>query len=47
MKVYLELVVAPDGQKDLSNPHPSCGAVGLAIGTPHSGLEPEEEGFRL
>ena len=47
MKVYLELVVAPDGQKDLSNPHPSCGAVGLAIGAPHSGLEPEEENFRL
>merc|ERR1719239_2071885 len=38
--LVLELVVAPDGQKDLSNPHPSCGAVGLAISTPHSGLEP-------
>merc|ERR1719330_857448 len=32
--------MAPHGQKDLSNPRPSCGAVGLAIGTPHSGLEP-------
>ena len=47
MKVYLKLVVAPDGQKDLSNPHPSCGAVGLAIGAPHSSLEPEEEDFRF
>merc|ERR1712080_296319 len=36
----LELVVAPHGQKDLSNPDPSCGAVGFAIGTPHSSLEP-------
>ena len=40
--LYLELVVAPDGEKDLSNPHPSCSAVGLAIGTPHSSLEPEQ-----
>merc|ERR1712203_1181599 len=38
--LVLELIVAPHGQKDLSNPHPSCGAVGLAIGAPHSGLEP-------
>merc|ERR1719186_2004982 len=38
--LVLELVVAPDGEKDLSNPDPSCSAVGLAIGTPHSGLEP-------
>ena len=40
--LYLELVVAPDGEKDLSNPHPSCSAVSLAIGTPHSSLEPEQ-----
>merc|ERR1719370_700899 len=38
--LVLELVVAPDGEKDLSNPHPSCSAMGLAIGTPHSSLEP-------
>ena len=43
--VYLELVVAPDGEKDLSNPDPSCGAMGLAIGTPHSSLEPEQANF--
>merc|ERR1719186_828527 len=38
--LVLELVVAPDGEKDLSNPDPSCSAVSLAIGTPHSSLEP-------
>merc|ERR1719318_221865 len=38
--LVLELVVAPHGQKNLSNPHPSCGTMGLAIGTPHSSLEP-------
>merc|ERR1719209_1060543 len=38
--LVLELVVAPHGQKDLSNPHPSCGAVGLAISAPHAGLQP-------
>ena len=43
LETYLELVVGPHGQKNLSNPHPSCGAVGFAIGTPHSGLEPGEE----
>merc|ERR1719278_2282827 len=32
------------GQILLSNPHPSCGAVGLAIGAPHSGLEPISSG---
>merc|ERR1719234_941959 len=36
----LELVVAPDREKDLSNPDPSCSTVGLAISTPHSSLEP-------
>ena len=41
--VYLELVLAPDGQKNLPDPHPSCSAVGLAIGAPHSGLQPEGE----
>ena len=40
LETYLKLVVGPHGQKNLSNPHPSCGAVGFAIGTPHSGLEP-------
>merc|ERR1719186_868413 len=38
--LVLELVVAPDREKDLSNPDPSCGSVGLAISTPHSSLEP-------
>merc|ERR1719370_2695459 len=42
--LVLELVVAPHGQKDLSNPHPSCGPVGFAIGTPHSSLEPISSG---
>merc|ERR1719184_659237 len=42
--LVLELVVAPHGEKDLSNPHPSCGAVSLAISTPHSGLEPISSG---
>merc|ERR1719209_2202291 len=42
--LVLELVMAPDGEKDLSNPDPSCGAVGLAIGTPHSSLEPISSG---
>merc|ERR1719180_584228 len=40
----LELVVAPDREKDLSNPDPGCGAVGLAISTPHSSLEPISSG---
>merc|ERR1719234_220605 len=40
----LELVLAPDREKDLSNPDPSCGSVGLAISTPHSGLEPISSG---
>ena len=45
--VYLELVVAPDREKDLSNPNPSCGAMGLAISTPHSSLEPEHVGLEI
>merc|ERR1719318_1643334 len=36
----LELVVAPHGEKDLSNPHTSCGSMSFAVGSPHSGLEP-------
>merc|ERR1719234_1326007 len=42
--LILELVVAPDREKDLSNPDPSCCSVGLAISTPHSSLEPISSG---
>merc|ERR1719234_884677 len=40
----LVFVAAPDREKDLSNPNPSCGSMGLAISTPHSGLEPISSG---
>merc|ERR1740123_2904883 len=36
--------MAPDREKDLSNPDPSCGSMGFAISTPHSGLEPISSG---
>ena len=36
----LELVMAPHREKDLSNPHTSCGSMSFAVGSPHSGLEP-------
>merc|ERR1719320_738271 len=40
----LELVVAPHGEKDLSDPHSSCGSMSFAVGSPHSGLEPISSG---
>ena len=39
-----ELVVSPDGDEDLSNLDPGGGAVGLAEGASHSGLEPVSSG---
>ena len=39
----LELVVAPHREKDLSNPHTSCGSMSFAVGSPHSGLEPGQD----
>ena len=42
-KTHLELVVTPHREKDLSNPHTSCGSMSFAVGSPHSGLEPEQD----
>ena len=45
--LYLELVVAPDGEKDLSDPDPGRGAVSLAVSSPHSSLEPGNADLKI
>ena len=46
VSTHLELVVGPDRDENLSDLDPGGGAVGLAEGASHSGLEPISSGTR-
>ena len=39
--------MAPNGEKDLSDPDPGRGAVSLAVSSPHSSLEPGNADLKI